>query len=48
MIEESVRRTEDPILLRGEGRYTDDLNELGSLEASTKVLFTDTKSPSPA
>src|SRR3954469_17039180 len=22
-----VRRTEDPVLLRGEGRYTDDVNE---------------------
>ena len=26
-IGEPVRRTEDPVLLRGEGRYTDDLNE---------------------
>src|SRR5687768_7271328 len=26
-IGERVRRTEDPTLLRGEGRYTDDLNE---------------------
>src|SRR5437879_13425053 len=24
---EPVQRTEDPLLLRGEGRYTDDLNE---------------------
>jgi len=29
MIGEPVRRTEDPALLRGEGRYTDDLNEPG-------------------
>src|SRR5438309_1571302 len=28
-IGEPVRRTEDPTLLRGEGRYTDDLNEPG-------------------
>ena len=28
-IGERVARTEDPILLRGEGRYTDDLNEPG-------------------
>jgi carbon-monoxide dehydrogenase large subunit len=27
MIGERVTRTEDPTLLRGEGRYTDDLNE---------------------
>src|SRR5687767_9274133 len=26
-IGEPVQRTEDPLLLRGEGRYTDDLNE---------------------
>src|SRR2546422_591982 len=32
-IGERVRRTEDPILLRGEGRYTDDLNELGQAYA---------------
>jgi len=25
-IGQPVRRTEDPVLLRGEGRYTDDLN----------------------
>src|SRR5512134_2142563 len=29
MVGEPVRRTEDPTLLRGEGRYTDDLNEPG-------------------
>ena len=29
-----VRRTEDPILLRGEGRYTDDLNQPGQLYAT--------------
>jgi carbon-monoxide dehydrogenase large subunit len=28
-----VRRTEDPMLLRGEGRYTDDLNEPGQAYA---------------
>src|SRR5689334_25368701 len=28
-----VRRTEDPTLLRGEGRYTDDLNEPGQAYA---------------
>jgi len=28
-----VRRTEDPVLLRGEGRYTDDLNEPGQAYA---------------
>ena len=28
-----VRRTEDPTLLRGEGRYTDDLNEPGQVYA---------------
>ena len=28
-----VHRTEDPVLLRGEGRYTDDLNEPGQLYA---------------
>src|SRR5262245_1531124 len=28
-----VLRTEDPILLRGEGRYTDDLNETGQAYA---------------
>src|ERR687891_445920 len=33
MIGESVRRTEDPVLLRGEGRYTDDLNEPGQAYA---------------
>jgi CO/xanthine dehydrogenase Mo-binding subunit len=33
MIGESVRRTEDPTLLRGEGRYTDDLNEPGQAYA---------------
>src|SRR3989454_9288078 len=32
-IGEPVRRTEDPTLLRGEGRYTDDLNELGQAYA---------------
>ena len=26
-IGEPVRRTEDPVLLRGQGRYTDDVNE---------------------
>src|SRR5687768_5946590 len=33
MIGEPVRRTEDPTLLRGEGRYTDDLNEPGQAHA---------------
>src|SRR5512139_1705505 len=28
-----VLRTEDPVLLRGEGRYTDDLNEPGQAHA---------------
>src|SRR5687767_15876999 len=28
-----VHRTEDPVLLRGEGRYTDDLNEPGQAYA---------------
>jgi aerobic carbon-monoxide dehydrogenase large subunit len=28
-----VQRTEDPVLLRGEGRYTDDLNEPGQAYA---------------
>ena len=28
-----VSRTEDPVLLRGEGRYTDDLNEPGQAYA---------------
>jgi carbon-monoxide dehydrogenase large subunit len=28
-----VLRTEDPVLLRGEGRYTDDLNEVGQAYA---------------
>src|SRR5579864_8829991 len=28
-----VRRTEDPILVRGEGRYTDDINVPGQLYA---------------
>src|SRR4026209_1684222 len=28
-----VPRTEDPVLLRGEGRYTDDLNEPGQAYA---------------
>ena len=32
-IGEPVRRTEDPKLLRGEGRYTDDLNEPGQAYA---------------
>src|SRR4051812_34938032 len=32
-IGEPVRRTEDPVLLRGEGRYTDDLNEPGQAYA---------------
>src|SRR5882672_8263542 len=32
-IGEPVRRTEDPLLLRGEGRYTDDLNEPGQAYA---------------
>ncbi len=32
-IGEPVRRTEDPTLLRGEGRYTDDLNEPGQAYA---------------
>src|SRR5574341_5012 len=30
---EAVRRTEDPTLLRGEGHYTDDLNEPGQAYA---------------
>lgn len=33
MIGEPLRRTEDPTLLRGEGRYTDDLNEAGQAYA---------------
>ena len=33
MIGEPVRRTEDPSLLRGEGRYTDDVNEPGQAYA---------------
>ena len=33
MIGQPVRRTEDPALLRGEGRYTDDLNEPGQAYA---------------
>src|SRR5687768_2403589 len=33
MIGQPVRRTEDPSLLRGEGRYTDDLNEPGQAYA---------------
>ena len=32
-IGEPVRRTEDPALLRGEGRYTDDVNEPGQAHA---------------
>jgi carbon-monoxide dehydrogenase large subunit len=32
-IGEAVQRTEDPVLLRGEGRYTDDLNEPGQAYA---------------
>ncbi len=32
-IGEPVQRTEDPVLLRGEGRYTDDLNEPGQAYA---------------
>src|SRR2546423_14228538 len=32
-IGEPVRRTEDPALLRGEGRYTDDLSEPGQAYA---------------
>src|SRR5438552_10348488 len=32
-IGEPVLRTEDPVLLRGEGRYTDDLNEPGQAYA---------------
>jgi aerobic carbon-monoxide dehydrogenase large subunit len=32
-IGEPVKRTEDPILLRGEGHYTDDLNEPGQAYA---------------
>jgi carbon-monoxide dehydrogenase large subunit len=32
-IGERVQRTEDPVLLRGEGRYTDDLNEPGQAYA---------------
>src|SRR5205814_5380554 len=32
-IGEPVRRTEDPVLLRGEGRYTDDVNEPGQAYA---------------
>jgi carbon-monoxide dehydrogenase large subunit len=33
LIGESVTRTEDPTLLRGQGRYTDDLNESGQAYA---------------
>src|SRR5918994_1170667 len=33
MIGESVQRKEDPVLLRGEGRYTDDLNDPGQAYA---------------
>ncbi|HEV8573561.1 MAG TPA: molybdopterin cofactor-binding domain-containing protein, partial [Dehalococcoidia bacterium] len=33
MIGEAARRTEDPTLLRGQGRYTDDLNEPGQAYA---------------
>src|SRR5687767_3947607 len=33
MIGQPVRRTEDPTLLRGEGRYTDDLNQPGQAYA---------------
>jgi carbon-monoxide dehydrogenase large subunit len=33
MIGQPIRRTEDPTLLRGEGRYTDDLNEPGQAYA---------------
>ena len=33
MIGQPLRRTEDPTLLRGEGRYTDDLNEPGQAYA---------------
>src|SRR2546423_9558695 len=32
-IGQPVRRTEDPVLLRGEGRYTDDVNEPGQVYA---------------
>ena len=32
-IGQPVLRTEDPVLLRGEGRYTDDLNEPGQAYA---------------
>ena len=32
-IGEPVRRTEDPTLLRGQGRYTDDINEPGQAYA---------------
>ena len=32
-IGERVQRIEDPLLLRGEGRYTDDLNEPGQAYA---------------
>src|SRR4051812_3088390 len=32
-IGEPVLRTEDPVLLRGEGRYTDDLSEPGQVYA---------------
>src|SRR5437879_9064620 len=32
-IGDPVQRTEDPVLLRGEGRYTDDLNEPGQAYA---------------
>jgi len=32
-IGQPVQRTEDPVLLRGEGRYTDDLNEPGQAYA---------------
>ena len=33
-IGQPVLRTEDPVLLRGEGRYTDDVNRQGQLYAS--------------
>src|SRR4030088_3034610 len=32
-VAQPVPRTEDPVLLRGEGRYTDDLNEPGQAYA---------------
>lgn len=37
-IGEPVLRQEDPTLLRGEGRYTDDLNEPGGVTPSCGAL----------